>query len=301
MKILITGGSGFVGAKLSVYLLGQGHRITALGRSADPQRVRHENFRYVSADTTQPGSWQAELEAVDAVVNLAGATIFKRWTSAYKKQIYDSRVLTTRNLVAGLPPGKNITLCSASGAGYYGDRGDDILKEDERPCDDFLAVVSVDWEKAALRAVDKGIRVVLMRFGVVLGRGGGAMAKMIPAFKLFVGGSMGSGKQWFPWIHIDDLLAAVRLILDNGQIKGPLNFCGPNPIQYRDLARALGEVLKRPSVMPAPAFMIRLVMGEFGSVFLASQRTIPAKLLSHGFSFRYPDIKDAIRAVVAEG
>jgi uncharacterized protein (TIGR01777 family) len=301
VKILITGGSGFVGTNLSNYLLRQGHRITALARSVDPHRIRHENYRYVSADTTQPGPWQAELETVDAVVNLAGATIFKRWTPAYKKQIYNSRVLTTRNLVAALSPEKNITFCSASGAGYYGSRGDDLLTEDEGPGDDFLAGVSVDWEQAALRAADKGIRVALMRFGVVLGRDGGAMAKMIPAFKLFVGGSMGSGKQWFPWIHLDDLLAAVRFILANDQIKGPLNFCGPNPIQYQDLARALGEVLKRPAVMPAPAFMIRLVLGEFGNVFLASQRTLPGKLLSHGFSFRYPEIKDAIRAVVGEG
>ena len=301
MKILISGGSGFVGTNLANYLLDQGHRITAVARSADPQRIRHENYRYVSADTTQPGPWQAELETVDAVVNLAGATLFKRWTAAYKKQIYDSRVLTTQNLVAALPSGRNIAFCSASGAGYYGNRGDDLLTEDEGSGDDFLAGVSVDWEQAALRAETKGMRVALMRFGVVLGRGGGAMAKMIPAFKSFVGGSMGSGTQWFPWIHLDDLLAAVRFILANDQIKGPLNFCGPNPVQYRDLARALGEVLRRPSVMPAPAFMIRLILGEFGNVFLASQRTLPAKLLRHGFSFRYPQIQDAIRAVVGEG
>jgi uncharacterized protein (TIGR01777 family) len=301
VKILISGGSGFVGTNLANYLLGHGHRITAVARSADPHRIRHENYRYVSADTTQPGPWQAELETVEAVVNLAGATLFKRWTAAYKKQIYDSRVLTTRNLVAALPSGRNIAFCSASGAGYYGNRGDDLLTEGEGPGDDFLAGVSVDWEQAALRAETKGVRVALMRFGVVLGRGGGAMAKMIPAFKLFVGGSMGSGTQWFPWIHLDDLLAAVGFILANDQIKGPLNFCGPNPVQYRELARALGEVLRRPSLMPAPAFMIRLILGEFGNVFLASQRTLPAKLLRHGFSFQYPQIQDAIRAVVGEG
>jgi uncharacterized protein (TIGR01777 family) len=301
MNILITGGSGFVGSNLAEFLLSRGHRVIAIGRTAEPHRIRHESYRYTSAATTEPGQWQAELEDVDAVVNLAGATIFKRWTAGYKKQIYDSRILTTRNVVAALPKGKIITLCSASGAGYYGDRGDDILTEDDKPGSDFLARVSVDWEKEALQAADKGIRTIAMRFGVILGKNGGAMAKMIPAFKLFVGGSMGSGKQWFPWMHLDDLTAAILFIIENDRIKGPVNFCAPNQIQYRDLARTLGEVLKRPSVMPAPAFMIRILMGEFGNVFLASQRTIPDKLLSHGFSFRYAQIKDAIQAVVEAG
>ena len=203
-------------------------------------------------------------------------------------------------MAAALPQGKDVIFCSASGAGYYGDRGDDLLKEDEEPGSDFLAGVSVDWEKEALQAADQHIRVAVMRFGVIIGPGGGAMAKMIPAFKLFVGGSMGSGKQWFPWMHLADLLAAVKFILENDQIKGPINFCAPRPIQYRDLAKALGEALKRPAVMPAPAFLIRLAMGEFGNVFLASQRTVPDKLSSHGFSFQYPTISEAVRAVVEE-
>ena len=300
MNIIITGGSGFVGTQLSDILLRGGHRVTALGRSADQRRISHVNYKYVSADTTRSGKWQMEFEDADAVVNLAGATIFKRWTSSYKKQIYDSRILTTRNVVSALPRDKSITLCSASGAGYYGNRGDDLLKEDEIPGDDFLAGVSVDWEKEASKAGDQGARVAVMRFGVILGKNGGAMAKMIPAFKFFVGGSMGSGNQWFPWMHLDDLTAAIQFILEDDRLEGPVNFCAPHPTRYRDMARTLGEVLNRPAVMPAPAFMIRLVMGEFGNVLLASQRTIPDKLSRHGFSFEYPDIKDAIRAVVEE-
>ena len=298
MKIVVTGGSGFIGTQLAAFLLREGHRVTALGRSAATPAIRHKSYQYVSADTTQSGDWQKELKDVDGVVNLAGSTIFKRWTTSYKKQIYESRILTTRNVAAALPRDKKITFCSASGAGYYGSRGDDLLKEDEEPGDDFLAGVSVDWEKEALQAADKHIRVSVMRFGVILGKGGGAMAKMIPAFKLFVGGSMGSGKQWFPWMHLADLLAAVKFILENDQIIGPVNFCAPQPIQYRDLAKALGKALKRPAVMPAPAFLIRLAMGEFGDVFLASQRTVPDKLLSHGFSFQYPSIDKAVRAVL---
>jgi len=300
MKIVITGGSGFVGNHLADYFLSSGHRVIALGRSADYHRTHHKGYKYVSADTTRPGDWQKEFEDADVSINLAGTSIFKRWTAEYKQQIYESRILTTRNVVASLPRDKNITLCSASGAGYYGSRGDDLLKEDENPGDDFLAGVSVDWEKEALQAADKFLRVVVMRFGVIFEKDGGALAKMIPAFKFFVGGSMGSGKQWFPWIHLVDLMAAVQFILENDQINGPVNFCAPNPIRYRDLAKTLGEALKRPAIMPAPAFLIRLVLGEFGNVFLASQRIIPHKLLSHGFSFRYPHINEAIRAVVGE-
>jgi uncharacterized protein (TIGR01777 family) len=199
-----------------------------------------------------------------------------------------------------LPADKNITFCSASGAGYYGNRGDDILKEDDKSGDDFLASVSMDWENEALQAADKGIRVAIMRFGVILSKHGGAMAKMLPAFKSFVGGPLGSGNQWFPWMHIDDLMAAIEFIIENQEVSGPLNFCAPNPARNRDLAKAIGAVLKRPSFMPAPAFMIRMAMGEFGNVLLDSQRTVPDKLLQYGFKFKYADIKSAIQAVVSD-
>jgi uncharacterized protein (TIGR01777 family) len=300
MKILITGGSGFVGSNLADFLISKGHQVTAIGRSEPQHRFDRENYHFVAADTTRKGPWQRELADADAVVNLAGATIFKRWTGKHKKKIYDSRVLTTRNVVEALPSGTKLTLCSASGAGYYGSRGDDILKENERPGHDFLAGVSMDWEKAALRASAKGARVAVLRFGVVLGKNGGAMSKLIPAFKLFVGGPLGDGHQWFPWLHLDDLMAAMVFVLEHPEVSGPLNFCAPNPVRNRELAQTLGEVLSRPSFMPAPAFMIRLAMGEFGDVFLGSQRTIPDKLVNHGFSFQYPDIRGAIKAIVAQ-
>ena len=298
MNILITGGSGFVGSNLAKFLLVRGHQVIAIGRSEPQHRFDRENYHFVAADTTRKGPWQKELADADAVVNLAGATIFKRWTEKYKKKIYNSRVLTTRNVVEALPSGTTLTLCSASGAGYYGSRGDDVLNEDERPGRDFLAGLSMDWEKEALRASAKGARVAVLRFGVVLGKNGGAMAKLIPAFKLFVGGPLGDGQQWFPWLHLDDLMAAMVFVLEHPEVSGPLNFCAPNPVRNRELAQTLGEVLSRPSFMPAPAFMIRLAMGEFGDVFLGSQRTIPDKLVNHGFSFQYPDIRGAIRAIV---
>ncbi len=298
MKIFITGGLGFVGSALTPFLLDRGHHVTAVGRAAHQDRFTHDNYRYLSADTTRPGDWQAALDEVDAVVNLAGKSIFKRWSKTYKQQIYDSRLLTTRNIVSALPVEKSIVLCSASGAGYYGSRADDILDEDQPPGDDFLARLSIDWEAAALSAADKGIRAVTMRFGVIFAGSGGALSKMIPAFKAFVGGPMGNGRQWFPWIHLDDLMAALLFIFDHPQIAGPLNFCAPNPVTNRELAATLGKILHRPAKMPAPAFMMRLVLGEFSEVLLGSQRTVPRKLLDHGFEFQYPEIGQALEAIV---
>ena len=298
MRIFITGGSGFVGADLSCYLLKEGHSVIAAGTSSSHKLAGHENFQYISADTTQKGDWQNSLDKVDAAVNLAGRNILRLWTDRYKTQIYDSRILTTRNLVEAMPDNKGATLCSASAAGYYGNRDDEILKEDARPGDDFLAKVCIDWEKEAFQAKAKGIRVVAMRFGVVLGKKGGALKKMLPAFKFFAGGPMGNGKHWFPWIHMDDLISAILFILQNREIKGPVNFCAPEPVRNMDFVKTLGNVLSRPSFMPAPVFMIRLIMGELGASLLNSQMLIPDKLTRYSFKFQYPDINSALSDIL---
>ena len=294
MKIFISGGTGFVGGKLVQYLLDQGHNVVATGTSSSHNSISHENFRYISTDTTQKGPWQDSLQDVDALINLAGRTIFNRWSERYKKEIYNSRILTTQNLVEAMPDDKDIVLCSTSAVGYYGDRGEDILKEDAVPGNDFLAAVSIDWEKEAYLAEKKGARVAVMRFGVVLGKNGGALAKMIPAFKSFAGGAIGKGDQWFPWIHMDDLISAVMFIIDNQEMRGPVNFCAPNPVRNRDFAKALGKVLGRPSFMRTPSFMIRTLMGEMGKLVMSSQRVIPDTLLKNGFEFQYADIKTAL-------
>ncbi|MEJ2656868.1 MAG: TIGR01777 family oxidoreductase [Desulfobacterales bacterium] len=298
MKIFISGGTGFVGTNLAQYFLDAGHSVIATGTSSSHKSVDHENFVYISADTTEKGPWQDSLKDVDAVINLAGRTIFNRWSERNKKEIYNSRVLTTRRLVEALPEHKKVVLCSTSAVGYYGDRGEEILKEDSISGNDFLASVSVDWEKEAFLAEKRGARVAVMRFSVVLGKNGGALAKMIPAFKTFAGGPLGSGDQWFPWIHMDDLISAILFILKNQDISGPVNCCAPNPVRNRDFAKALGKVIGRPSFMRTPSFVIRTVLGQMGTALLSSQRAVPDVLLKHGFIFQYPNVEKALRNLI---
>lgn len=294
MKIFITGGSGFIGTGLSSYFLANDHAVIAVGGRVAGKTLSHPNFKYISADTTKKGPWQDELKDIDAVINLAGRSIFKRWDEKYKKSIYESRILTTRNLVEALPSGRDITLCSTSAAGYYGDRGEDILTESEPSGLDFLAKVCMDWEEEAFKAKNKGIRVAAMRFGVVLGRDGGALEKMIPPIRFFVGGPIGNGRQWLPWIHIEDLISAIIFVLENKEVNGPLNFTAPESTRNIELVKTIAGILHRPAFIPAPSFMIRLILGEFGSSILASQRVIPDKLLKYGFKFKYPDIRSAL-------
>ena len=298
MKVLITGGLGFVGTQLSIRLLGKGHHVTIVDHAPSPRAYTPLEVRYLSADTTVRGAWQEEVSDHDAVINLAGASIFRRWNDETKQLIYDSRVLTTRNVVEAMPEGKNALLCSTSAVGYYGSRGEELLTEHDAPGDDFLANVCIDWENEAQKAADKGVRVVLTRFGIVLGKTGGALGQMIPAFKKFVGGPLGSGNQWFSWIHMEDLVNAFIFVFEKEEVSGPVNFCAPNPVRNRDLADTLGEILRRPSLLKTPAFMLRIMLGEFGSILLEGQRVVPAKLLEHGFSFRYPEITDALEEVV---
>ncbi len=298
MNVLITGGLGFVGRHLSRLLLEKGYYVTALGLRPHPALIPHPHFSYLAADTTRPGAWQEALRDMDAVVNLAGKNIFRPWTARNKTEIYDSRILTTRNLVAALPPGRPTTLVSTSAVGYYGDCGEDILTEAAPAGGDFLARLGRDWEAEALPAADRGSRVVVARFGIVLGADGGALAKMIPAFRSYLGGPLGDGTQWFPWIHIADLTAALAFVLETEPAAGPMNFTAPNPVRNREFARELARLLNRPALMPAPGFVIRTVLGELGQTLLASQRVVPEKLLQAGFAFRFPAVREALYDLV---
>jgi len=304
MKILITGGTGFVGTQLTSRLIQDGHELTILSRSAKRSGEVPRGISYLQGDPTQKqkGPWQEAIKHHDAVVNLAGASIFARWTAEHKKAIRESRVSTTRNIVEGIPshPQKQFTLFSTSAVGYYGFGGDEELTEESPHGDDFLARIAVEWEGEALKAKDKGARVVLTRFGIVLGEKGGALSRMIPLFKKYIGGPIGNGRQWFSWVHIKDLAEAFAFLLKHPEISGPVNVCSPHPVRNEDLAKAIGKALRRPSLIPAPAFMVKLVLGEFGSVILEGQRVIPKRLLERGFVFQYPDIEKALGSIVGQ-
>jgi hypothetical protein len=300
MKILITGGTGFVGTQLTSRLIQDGNEVTILTRSKKGQEKASAGISYLQGDPTQKGPWQEAVKNHDIIINLAGASIFSKWTKEHKKAIRESRVNTTRNIVEGIPsrPEKPFSLFSASAVGYYGFCGDEELAEDSPPGNDFLARIAKEWEGEALKARDKGARVVITRFGIVMGEKGGALGQMIPLFKRYIGGPIGSGKQWFSWVHIKDLAEAFIFLLKHPEISGPVNVCSPNPVRNKDLAKALGKALHKPSFVPAPGFMIKLVLGEFGSVILEGQRVIPKKLLENGFVFQYPDIDKALQSIV---
>ena len=297
MNIVIAGASGFVGTALARSLLAAGHRVTGMGTSVRHPMQTEAGFTWVRADTTRGGDWQYAVQQADAVVNLAGRTIFKRWTRRYKRDIVDSRVLTTRHIVESMDRGGQI-LVSTSAIGYYGDRGDETLDERASPGDDFLAHLAVDWEHAALAAQGQGVRVTVMRFGIVLGIGGGALAQMLPAFRRFAGGPLGSGKQWFSWIHMADLLGIIHYLLEQEETSGIYNAVAPGTVRQLTFARCLAGLLGRPAIMPAPAPALRLMMGEVAKVLLASQRVRPARLLDGGFDFQFPEVKPALAELV---
>ena len=299
MKILITGGTGFVGTHLSRACLDAGHEVTVLGTRLRYKGPVDSRLRYVAADTTSPGDWQVHVTSADFVFNLAGRSIFQRWNQKYKQQIRDSRILTTRNVVDALSETKTPVLISTSAVGYYGSCGDLELNEQSPPGQDFLASLAIDWEAEASKGEAKGARVVLARFGIVLGRDGGALAKMIPAFRSFVGGPLGNGRQWFPWIQIQDLVRALNFLAARTGLKGPFNLCAPHPITNGQMADALGKALGRPAKMAVPAFMLKMMMGELGGVLLSSQRTLPARLLAAGFEFRFPQIDKALANLIS--
>jgi uncharacterized protein (TIGR01777 family) len=297
MNVFMTGGTGFVGTTLSEKLLALGHGVTVLTRSAVPKGEGHAGVRYVTGDPTQPGDWQKTVEGHEVIINLAGASLFKRWTKEVKQAIRESRIKTTRNLVhaiSGASP-KGTVLFSTSAIGYYGFRGEEALDEESSPGHDFLANLSQEWEAEALQAVQHGVRVVICRFGIVLGAGGGALGQMTPFFKKGMGSPLGSGKQWFSWIHEQDLVDICLFLLDKPDVAGPVNCTAPNPVRNKALTEALARAMGKPTFMPAvPGFMVKIMMGEFGSVLLEGQKVMPKRLLALGYPFHFPNIEGAL-------
>jgi uncharacterized protein len=301
MRILMTGGTGFVGSYLSARLAKEGYEVTILVRPGEKvAKPLLSGISFLEGDPTARGSWQDAVRMHDGAINLAGASIFSKWTDEQKRIIRESRLKTTQNIVEAIDAdnGRLLTLLSTSAVGYYGFHGDEELTEDSPPGHDFLATLAVDWEAEAHKAREKGARVVITRFGIVLGGGGGVLGQMVPLFKWFVGGPIGNGRQWFSWVHVSDLTEVFVFLLKHQEVSGPFNVCSPQPVRNKDLARALGGVLHRPSLLPAPAFAVRLVLGEFGSVILEGQRVLPKRLLENGYIFQYPRIEEALASIM---
>jgi uncharacterized protein (TIGR01777 family) len=298
MRIVIAGGSGFLGTALAAHLAADHHDIVILTRQPRAAALARPRT------TVQPwspdghgGTWAKALANADAVVNLAGESIAaRRWSTAQKHKIRESRLLATRSLTTAMrevatPPRAFI---SGSAIGYYGDRGDEALTEVSAPGSDFLATVCKDWEAAANTAGDR-TRVVLLRTGIVLDRQGGALPKMLPPFYLFAGGPIGSGRQYQSWIHKEDWVRMVAWSVTNDAARGPLNVTGPGPITNKQFSTALGHALRRPSVMPAPPFALRIALGEMAdALLLSSQRVLPVRATDLGFTFRFSNIDEAL-------
>ncbi|UCC40785.1 MAG: TIGR01777 family oxidoreductase [Candidatus Aminicenantes bacterium] len=298
MNIFLTGGSGFIGSTLTQRMTSSGHKVTLLTRSIKKGRTLPEGASFLEANPMNPGPWQEKVAENEVIINLAGASIFTRWNKKTKRNILESRILTTNHIVEALQErkSKETHLINASAVGYYGFHGDEILDETGAQGNDFLASVAKEWESAALTAQKFGVRVVLCRFGIVLGKHGGTLSKMVPAFKHNLGSPFGSGKQWFSWIHEQDLADIILFFLEQKGLEGPANCTAPNPVRNRELTKILGQVLQKRRIFPSvPGFVLKLMLGEFGNIILKGQRVIPQKLLDNGFSFKFPFLKEALQ------
>ncbi len=293
MRILVSGGTGFIGQALCPKLTGEGHDVVVWSRQSDPEVAPGVRAIQELDDLTGPSP--------DAVINLAGASIADgRWTEARKRLLVDSRVDTTRKLVEWMqgmesPPK---ALISASAVGYYGEQGDRIITEDTSPTAGFTHDLCAQWENEALKAESLGVRVCLVRTGVVLDRDGGALAKMLFPFKIGAGGRLGSGRHYFPWIHRADIVAIYHWLVANEHASGPYNASAPNPVTNAEFTQALGRALKRPTLFPMPEPVLRLLFGELSELLLVSNRMMPKRLMDEGFEFRYPELKQALHAIL---
>jgi uncharacterized protein (TIGR01777 family) len=297
--VLISGASGFIGSHLARSLLSDGHRVVRLARASSGKAPVDEAIAWDPTAGTMDSAALARVHP-DAVVNLAGAPIDQRWTRERREQIRESRVRATTLLARTLASQsqKPRVLVSGSAIGYYGaHRGDELLDENSAPGrTDFLAEVAREWENATRPAADAGIRVVLSRTGLVLGRDGGALARMMLPFKLGVGGRIGDGSQWMSWIALDDMVRALRFLFESNSLSGPVNLVAPAPVQNAEFADALARVLHRPAVVPAPKFALRIALGTMAdNTVLASQRALPKKLTGAFFEFRHPRLEEALR------
>lgn len=297
MTVTVTGATGFVGRRLVEALRQDGHTVVALSRRTNV--AFGPNVAVVYWDPVAGLPPDESVHRVDAVVHLAGEPVAQRWTPEVKRRIRDSRVLGTRHLARAIAAARRppATLICASAVGYYGFRGDEILTEQSGPGQGFLPEVCVAWEQAAQEAAAAGLRVVNLRIGVVLGEGGGALEKMLPAFRAGVGGRLGSGRQWMSWIHADDVVGLIRYALTQ-PLRGPVNAVSPVPVTNAEFTRELAAVLRRPALFPAPGFAVRALFGEMAQIVLGSQRVLPAAAESAGYPFLHRELGPALREIL---
>jgi uncharacterized protein (TIGR01777 family) len=293
MRILITGGTGFIGQALCPRLAAAGHEVVLLSRQAKPRLPKGAATSVTALDALDAGEF-------GGVINLAGEPIGDgRWTPARRKLLLDSRIETTSRLVEWMQRAKRRpgVLVSASAVGYYGEQGEREITEDTAPTPGFTHDLCAAWEREAARAATLGVRLCIPRIGVVLDRDGGALAKMLPAFRLGAGGRLGSGQHWFPWIHREDMVAILQWLLETSAASGAYNASAPNPVTNEAFTRALGRALGRPTVLPMPAAALKLLFGEMSELLLVSDRMVPKRLLREGFRFRHPDLDGALAAI----
>jgi uncharacterized protein len=301
MKIAIVGATGFVGSRLVEQLTEQGHQVTILTRNPGQATKRFPQAEVVGYSPLKSGAWQKSISGCDAVVNLAGEPIAeKRWTSAQKQSILDSRKLGTQKIVEAIEQAevKPQVLINASAIGYYGTSETAKFDETSPAGTDFLAEVCIEWEKAAQAVKSSGTRLVILRLGIVLGENGGALGKMLAPFSAFVGGPIGSGKQWFSWIHRDDVVKLIIAAITDPKMQGVYNATAIHPVTMQDFAHTLGTVMSRPSWLPVPNFALEALLGEGAIVVLQGQQVVPTQALAQGFDFQYPDLQAALKAIL---
>ena len=297
MTICITGGSGFVGTQLTKLFMASGHSVVVF--DIVPPRTEISGVKFFKVDLLKDPIPDV-LGECDVVIHLSGVSIFGRWTESYKKAIYDSRILSTRALVEHfkIQNKKPSVFVCASAVGFYGDRGEEVLDESQSPGTDFLAHVCVDWEAEAAKARELGVRVVSIRTGIVLGAGGGMLGTLLPIFRLGIGGPMGSGRQWFSWVHMDDLIKIYETAVLDARLQGGVNAVAPESVRNSELVSEMGKVLHRPTIIPLPGFVLRIIVGQFADAILGSQRIVPTKLAAVNFQYTYPTLTSALAEII---
>ena len=301
MKLILTGGTGFIGHALRESLTQKGNEVVIFTRQASKENHPGIRTRYVYWNPPEKGNWENELEGAGGIINLAGEPIVgKRWSRGQKQKILKSRVNAAQALVNALRQAKRkpLLLLNASAIGYYGPHGDETLTEKSSHGNGFLSETCVSWEAQALAAQALGIRVALIRTGIVLEKSGGALQKMLPPFQWGLGGPLGSGKQWMSWIHLADLVGIIHFILEKKEIQGPVNGTAPNPVTMKEFAQTLAKVLHRPAIFPVPEFVLKILLGEMSDVLLKGQRVLPKRALDAGYAFQFPKLEAALENIL---